>query len=262
MAWCRLEDTYHDDPKFRRLAVELGLTDRLGADRAAALARGFVSSLWSWAARHAPDGYLRSDGCSTTDVERICGWPTAGGRLVAGLLASGFLERSTDGQPSDLIIHRFWERAESNKVAQRKRKQREQKSNVTGQSRPPDESSHGNVPPRGERGEEKRGERGEETANARAPEVSLTGINHPEVHFFEASYRKQFGGPSLTPYERAKVFEIVRRCGEAGVPWQSALDFYAGGFDFSGHTVDWLHRNMREVLNKLARQGAPDDIPF
>jgi hypothetical protein len=169
MAWCKLEDTYHDDAKFRRLASLLKLGERLGEERGMALAQGFVSRLWSWAARHAPDGCVQIfsgqpaagtlvDGVSDADLERVAGWPNAGGRLIGGMLAAGFIDESADGPRVVRTIHRYWERAESHKAARRKKKQREQKSDVPGQSRDDAESSHGDV---SLRGEERRGEREE-----------------------------------------------------------------------------------------------------
>lgn len=161
MAWSKLEDTYHDDPKFRRLSELLKLGDRIGEERGIVLAQGFVSRLWSWASRHAPDGYLLDSSVSTADIERICGWPTAGGRLVAGMVAANFLDQSADGAQVVRIIHRYWERAESHKAAQRKKKQREGAADVTGQSRPPPDPGHGNVSLRGEDREERTERRGD-----------------------------------------------------------------------------------------------------
>lgn len=76
------------------------------------------------------------------------------------------------------------------------------------------------------------------------------GINHPEVQFFEAAYREKFGGPPLTAFERAAAWDVIRRCAEARAKWQDVLSFYGSSFAFSGHTVTWLAKNLREVLNK------------
>ncbi len=160
MAWSKLEDTYYDDAKFRRLASILKLGDRIGDERGMVLAQGHVSRLWSWAGRHAPDGFLPLASVSDADIERVCGWSNAGGRLVAGMIAAGFLDEHADETQPGRVIHRFWERAESHKAAIKKRKQRESKEPVPGQSRPPDDPRPGHVPVRGEerRGEEQRGE--------------------------------------------------------------------------------------------------------
>lgn len=158
MAWSKLEDTYHDDQKFRRLSEVLKLGERIGEERGMVLAQGFVSRLWSWASRHAPDGYLLDASVSTADIERVAGWSSAGGRLVAGMVAVGFLDQSTDGTQVVRIIHRFWERAESHKAAQRKKKEREAKPGVARQSQPPSDPGHGTVSLRGEERTERRGE--------------------------------------------------------------------------------------------------------
>lgn len=156
MSWCKLEDTFHDDPKFRRLAELLGLEKKLGSERAAAMCRGFVASIWSWASRHAPDGYLLLDSCSPADVERVAGWPTAGGRLFDALCSAGFIDRPADVAPKAVILHRFWERAESHKAAIKKRNQRTRDPNNYNVSR--DSPSHpaGTVPSRGEDREDRK----------------------------------------------------------------------------------------------------------
>lgn len=176
MAWGKLEDTYHDDPKFRRLSELLGFPKLLGEERGVVLAQGHVSRLWSWAHRHAPDGYLGSDQVSTRDLERVMGWPSAGGRLVQGLLTAGFLDEATDGTRTVLIIHRFWERAESHKAAIKKKKQRDESKNVPGQSRPDINSRPDRVPVRGEDREERteRSERTEGTEGTHPPTLEDT----------------------------------------------------------------------------------------
>ncbi len=77
------------------------------------------------------------------------------------------------------------------------------------------------------------------------------GANHPEVAFFEAAYRERFGGPALSAFERSDVFDVIRQTGEAKVRWQQVLESYGKGFAFSGHTITWLKKNLREVLNKM-----------
>lgn len=136
MAWSKLEDTFQDDAKFRQLSAVLGFPKEIGVERGMTLAQGHVARLWSWASRHAPDGILPRRGCDEGDVERVCGWPSARGRLYRGLVEVGFIDESTDDRGTVREIHRFWERAESHKAAQRKRKEREAKEAVTRQSQP------------------------------------------------------------------------------------------------------------------------------
>lgn len=179
MAWGKLEDTYHDDPKFRRLSELLGFPKLLGEERGMVLAQGHVSRLWSWAHRHAPDGYLVETQASTRDLERVMGWPSAGGRLVQGLLTAGFLDEAKDGSRTVLIIHRFWERAESHKAAIKKKKQRDDQKNVPGQSRPELNQRPDRVPVRGEDREERRGEERTERTEAAPPETLARSEGDP-----------------------------------------------------------------------------------
>lgn len=167
MAWCKLEDTFHDDPKFRRLSSEMGFDKKLGPEKGAALARGMVASLWSWAARHAPDGRL--DGATPADIERICGHVSGNGALYQRLVSGGFVDETTLGAATERRIHRYWERAESHKAAIRKANSREKKIDVTGQSQP--ESKSGTRLSRLEDREDR-----EERDLAQAP-VQLTLVN-------------------------------------------------------------------------------------
>jgi hypothetical protein len=231
MAWCKLEDTVRHHYKFSQLADDLGVRR--------AEARGLFLSLCSWALVNAPDGLLT--GFAQSVIEEGADWQGRRGRLVPALIKAGLLDEVDE---TTLEIHDFYQRAESRKTAARKRASRDKTVTVTGQDRP----SH--------RGEEKRREekRGEERSGP-----TPLAANHPEVLFFEADYRQRFGGPSLSPLERARAAEVIRRCSEAGTPWRDVLDFYARGFEFSGHTLDWLRDHLREVLNKMGRTGPVDD---
>lgn len=226
MAWCKLEDTARHHFKFNQLARELGVRR--------AEARGLFFGLCAWATVNAPDGILA--GFVPSDIEDAADWEGEAGLCIAAMVKVELIDFAN----GIYEIHDFFDRAESHKLAQRKRKTRTRRNRTI-----PDLSRDSPVERRGE-------ERNREESVPRAPNEPLTGINHPEVQFFETAYRERFGGPPLTPTERAKVFDIVRRCGEAKARWQDMLKFYADGFAFSGHTVDWLAKNLREVLNKLA----------
>ena len=144
MPYGKLESTFHNDPKFYQLSEALGLPRELGVERGAALARGFVASIWSWAYDNSPDGHL-PDSCRSTDLERIAGWPSAKGRLYSALVAVGFVDESTTEWGIDRVLHRFYERAETNKAAKRKKEERTRRRAVTGQSQPAAQSVTGTI---------------------------------------------------------------------------------------------------------------------
>lgn len=143
MGFCRLEDTFHDEPKWHRIGAQL--------DIFWVTAAGHVACLYSWAARHAKDGDLRD--FEVADLERAMGWNGAPGALVDALTSKRvcILEKARSG----LIIHRYMERAETYKAAQKKRRQRDKPGTddevVPGQ----DGDSPGNVPREREEREER-----------------------------------------------------------------------------------------------------------
>lgn len=117
MSWCRLEDTFHDEAKWHRIADLLNIYWVTAA--------GHVACLYSWAARHAKDGDLRDFDAS--DIERAMGWNGQNGALFSALQHKrvGIIERGRHG----FVIHRYFERAESFKAAQKKRRQRGRDAN-------------------------------------------------------------------------------------------------------------------------------------
>lgn len=120
MAFCRLEDTFHNDAKWRRIASLLGI-DRVTA-------AGHVAFLYSWAAQHARDGDLRD--FDSVDLEDAMGWQGDAGALVEALISErvGILEQGDHG----LFIHAYMEKAETHRAAVRKRAQRmREKENPT-----------------------------------------------------------------------------------------------------------------------------------
>lgn len=110
MAWGKLEDTFSDHPKFYRLAEALAMH--------VCQARGHVATLWSWAYRHAPDGDLRT--FSDADIARAAQYEGAPSDFVVCLTNVSILDKKHHG----FVLHGFWERAESNKAAIRKRDSR------------------------------------------------------------------------------------------------------------------------------------------
>lgn len=116
MAWGRLEDTLHDEPKFYRAASRLGITFVQVA--------GHMAILWSWAHRHASDGDLRD--YDVPEIERAAKWDGENGLFVSVLADEkvNLLDNTSNGY----VLHRFMDRAEAHKAAQKKKKQRFEKS--------------------------------------------------------------------------------------------------------------------------------------
>lgn len=339
MSWGRLDDTFHDEPKFFRLAERLGISFVEAA--------GHMAILWSWAHRHAPDGDLRD--FDVPDIARAAKWGGDPGVFVAALSADRV--ELIDHTDFGFVLHRFMERAEARKAAKKKQRQRgankkDRRSVVyviergdgqvkigftTDLSRRMSEYNEGrarlvafcdgdlalegalharfsasrigrteffertpeidqwiqsltpvsrdtfaNGPvfvPQEKTEKTEKTERRErrESADSGGTLADVNGplevdpkqlaANHPEVHFFETDYRERFGGPPLSKLERARAAEVIRRCGEAQTPWRDVLDFYARGFDFSGHSLEWLRDHLREVLNKLGSKPGTSDDP-
>lgn len=154
MAWCKLEDTFCDEPKFRRLAKRLGVEY--------AQAAGHVACLWSWATRHAPDGNLVT--LTEDDIAHAAKWAGNVSEFVDTLSSEDIALLDKDGDHFE--IHGFMKRAESRKAAQRQRKKRKKEGvsraplePVTAQSRDCHDrgAEHVTRERRGER-EERRGE--------------------------------------------------------------------------------------------------------
>jgi hypothetical protein len=154
VAWLRLEDTFCDHPKFRKLARRLDISE--------VTARGHAATLWAWTLRHSPDGNLST--YDNEDISIAAGWEGDPELFVASLVECRLLEELDDG----VAIHEWMDRAENLKSAQRVRRHRERKrleSNVTVTQRNVTKPKcNGGEERRGEDGEEKRGRRGENTS--------------------------------------------------------------------------------------------------
>lgn len=146
MAWCKLEDTFCEDPKWDVLAEELDTNRRDAA--------GMVAFLWSWCVTHSPDGHLPT---STRTIARAAQWDGDNDELIRALLLASVIDKTKNGYE----VHGFAKRAESFIRAKRVQKQRSRAvlrhSAVTGnaQSVSPDEIVKRNDPSE-RRGEEKR----------------------------------------------------------------------------------------------------------
>lgn len=161
MAWCKLEDTFREHRKPKRLARLLGVRR--------SEARGLIAGLWSWCVTNAPDGKLTD--LLDFEIEEAADWEGLPGAFVAAALDVEIIS----GGPNEREIVGFLERAESfrkaRKVATRREQERNESANsdadvprVFGTSAEQNDNAEERVPrvsptkPAERRGEEKRGE--------------------------------------------------------------------------------------------------------
>lgn len=125
--WIRVDDTIRDHPKVKRAAAALGI--------APVELAGHLVWLWTWAARLAPSGSLRSFDAGA--VEEAAGWESATrgiapGRFVETLVEHRLLDQSSSGE---LAIHNWSEKNSTEAV--KKRKQRTDSARDTAPPRVP-----------------------------------------------------------------------------------------------------------------------------
>lgn len=113
LPWFRVDVDLVDHPKVSQLGIELGVAE--------CAAGWFIIRLWSWTMRYAARGRLAPG--AETALERACGWRGEPGRLVSGLVATGWLE---DDGNNGLEVHDWAEHngaavAKAEKDAERKR---------------------------------------------------------------------------------------------------------------------------------------------
>lgn len=121
MAWGRLEDTFWNDRKFKKLARLLGIPR--------AHAHGLGACLWSWCLVNAPDGNL--DGWDADDIADGARWEEDPAPLISAMTEVGLLDRIGNSY----TVHGYYDRNESYQRAQKKRAYREKVSrSVQGQS--------------------------------------------------------------------------------------------------------------------------------
>jgi len=143
MAWRKLEDTFYDSPKIKRLAKLLAIERPHAA--------GCVALLWSWALRHAKDGDLSK--YDIEDIEDAAFWTGARGDFTQSCKTVGLI----DGENGSFAIHNWIERGGSFAEAQRKRLKAKAKNSRPGNSRKIQENPGTSRKIR-LRGEENRGE--------------------------------------------------------------------------------------------------------
>jgi hypothetical protein len=111
--WIKSDESLYDHPKVLRLSRDCRVT------RAHAV--GLVHSLHLWTLRISPDGDLSA--YDAEDIEIGAGWE--GERGV--FFSSAVKHRLIDKSAKSLVIHDWWDYAESLKCAQARRRQREAK---------------------------------------------------------------------------------------------------------------------------------------
>lgn len=112
MAYCRLEDTFCDDPKWD-LVAEAAQIDRVTVC-------GHVALLWSFAIRHAPDGVLGH--VTKSYIARISG--ASDTKIADAFVRFAVIDETENG----FVIHGYGKRAMSYNRAKQKAKERLSKS--------------------------------------------------------------------------------------------------------------------------------------
>lgn len=167
MAYCRLEDTFVDDPKWDAIAAVSGLCR--------ATVAGHVAFLYSWCLRHAPDGHLGD--LPKVAIMRVVG--TTSETLIDALFLHGVLDTTNDGTE----VHGYRRRAESYNRAKQKRKERKSKTRRTTVGDASHDSRE-NVAHREER-------RGEEINTTPTPSKRKRALNDDETIAVVKHHRKQ-----------------------------------------------------------------------
>jgi len=127
MAFARLEDTFHQHPKFRRLSRLLSVESM---SLPPVMARGMVASLWSWALTFAPDGNLKD--YDPEDIAHAAEYDGDPDIFCEAMRDVGLFDQNEAGE---YTIHDWMERAESLKKARWKKAEREKKATVAPMSR-------------------------------------------------------------------------------------------------------------------------------
>lgn len=251
MAWCKLEDSARHHFKFNRLAETLKIRR--------AEARGLFLGLCSWATVSAPDGILI--GFTHRDIEDGADWQGRRGTLVPAMIEVGLID---EGAAGILEIHDFFERAESRKLALKKRAGRDRTATVPGQSQDcPDER-------RGER-EEKEKEKRERGEDPRAPKEFLdlsgphrsTKMVEPYVLAKHRELMLKHGRQPPENYDAADAASGGRLYGKYPTQWEDVLGAFIAEqrYQFCGWSLAWIAKNAAEVAGKYLTKTPTDDDP-
>lgn len=249
MSWGRLEDTFHDEPKFFRLAESLKITFVQAA--------GHMACLWSWAHRHALDGDLR--GYDVTDIARAAKWDGDPSHFVSVL--TGDRVSLLDMTERGYIIHRFAVRAEARKASKRKAKERlsrPKNKSVTDESR----DGHENVP------REKRRERGEEKRE-RVVVTTLTDQTRPidskkgkpMVPFVLAEFRRQaveHARPLPENHDTLDEWAASSIYTKYPQHWKAIVERYMR--DEYYERYGWSLQNLAKNIDLIANRSQPKEV--
>jgi hypothetical protein len=195
MAWRKLEDTFYDSPKIKRLARNLDI------DRPTAA--GMIVLLWSWALRHAPDGDLSK--FEIEDIEDAACWSGNRGDFLHGCVKSRLIDLDDNGE---ITLHNWMLRGGSFAENQRKQrhKARKRQSDVAATSwrRPGDVAATENPVI-----EERRGDKNIYTSNVTSccTNVQIVDQPRPEQARLESG---QPISPKETRNDVAEVWEHYR----------------------------------------------------
>lgn len=115
VAWSKLEDTFRDDRKFKRLAKRLRIRP--------AEARGLVAGLWSWCTRQEPDGDLSN--YEISEIAEAADWYGRPERFFDAVVAERLLDSGEDSDGVPWIrVHNFLRRAGAYKKAKQQQERR------------------------------------------------------------------------------------------------------------------------------------------
>lgn len=132
MAWLKLEDTFYDHPKIRKLARQLAINR--------AQAAGHLALLWSWALRHAADGDLSE--IDIEDIEDAAQWQGEYKSFVDACQICGLIDKIGD----QIAIHNWISRGGSFAENKRKQRNRDKRKACDGTVPGPSRDCDGTVP--------------------------------------------------------------------------------------------------------------------
>lgn len=261
MAWTKVEDTFRNHWKPKRLATELGIRR--------AEARGLVTALWSWASGQAPDGDLSQ--LDEIEIEDAADWEGKPGEFVraASLPRIQVLDKTKHGY----IIHEFLERAESHKAATRKAKEREKKRKAKDTEEAMSRDSHATVTTSSENchgGEEKRGEEKRENRDLEPPPAEShapilrpidtesaarpTKLVEPLVLAEWDTLRRLYSLPGPENYDLAHHRAAGTLYASYPKRWAEVLRKFATDafYENVGYSLKWLAGNSAQVDGRKA----------
>lgn len=269
MAWSKLEDSFYDNRKFKRMALTLGIRR--------AEARGLMAALWSWATTQAPDGDLTDH--TAFEIEEAMDWEGDPGKALGAAIDEKLIDDSIDGWK----LHKWMPRAGSFRKATQKQKERKEKRELeesegcratVGRRSPPRAKSVAGEKRREERNrEEKSGEelvQNDSPVAISIPLKSKDGLDHDvteaDVDEWESSFPgldvrqclRSFRAWSIASPEKRKTRKGINK---AIVRWLTTdndrgRNLIKGGGD-SGLTQD--QRAVAEAIEEYTKELEADE---